>query len=678
MVQDRLFAVSPDPPKYTPYPLLPRGKDEALAWFPSVLQEAAESGLIGTDLEFNKSGPTILGISSDTRAVAVPWTNALAQQVIAATVVSKANLVGHSTIGAEKQQYEKALGIKTPTAIYDCSMIAHHLVNADFTKMAGKEEGEEAGSLGLMGLWTVASLYTDLPNWKDCRKTQCEGPCPYHAVFDYCAVDSWASLVSFREQTRQMREFGIPHSFYRDRIDLTDICVRMEQNGLRVDREWVKKLDEQSQAFKDTLFPYEIVNGKIQFNEVNPKSGKQVLKYCQESGISLDATTKGDIAKALEVAARKDGISAKDTRELVKSLEVSRADLSNQTDFLFRLYQFKDSGKGSKSWFDDKYFGEDGLIHPRFNSTGASTGRLSSSRPNMQNLGVRGWAQELKKAIIPPEDCDFLESDFSQLELRVVLYLAGMDMAAIGADAFTWLAANSNGLFTKAAANLGMSERDVAKSISHGADYMEGLQVLSPSQLSDKKIKSEVEYGARVVYQRKYLPHLSRDWDYRGGIVSFTGANLAERLFGDRTLPNRKRALEIVEDVYFKSFFGIREWQMKVLAQAESGYVQSPVGRRLRLYGTAEDDAKMAVAFFGQGVGADHVQSVMLRFDRELDVIPALNVHDSLVFPIQKGWSNEQAKDFIGLMQEETKLLPGFSAPGKIKRGPNYGEIKQI
>jgi hypothetical protein len=146
--------------------------------------------------------------------------------------------------------------------------------------------------------------------------------------------------------------------------------------------------------------------------------------------------------------------------------------------------------------------------------------------------------------------------------------LAGFDASKIGKDAFSWLAANSGGQFTKAAAALSMSERDVAKSISHGSNYCEGLQVLMPADLAKPHIQAEIQYGARAVYMKKYMPRLEKDWDYRGGIVSFTGANLAERLFGDRSLANRKKALEIVEGTYFNAFFAIREWQMSVLEMA--------------------------------------------------------------------------------------------------------------
>jgi DNA polymerase I-like protein with 3'-5' exonuclease and polymerase domains len=153
---------------------------------------------------------------------------------------------------------------------------------------------------------------------------------------------------------------------------------------------------------------------------------------------------------------------------------------------------------------------------------------------------------------------------------------------------------------------------------------------------------------------------------------------LSQSLFGDKTLANRKRALELQEQVYFGRLGQIRDWHKKVLAQAEQGYVRSVTGRYLSLYGRPDDNAKAAAAFHGQGTSADHVQAVMIRYKREKNVVANLQVHDSLVFSVPKTWDDTKVKEFIGLMQEPTWRLPGFMAPGKIKRGSTYGSMKAI
>ena len=670
-IQESLFA--PISTSYNPYPRLVSKVEDVR----EIMRRGAEEGKIGLDFEGQQDRPTIFGVACKDTAGSVRYDRELVSEIVELAEKSGATIVGHSTIGAEKQYIENALGKKTPVSMYGCSMIGHHLTNGHLTKMAGKQEEEDAGSLGLMGLSTVASIETDLPAWKFHRGIDCQGPCPTCRCFDYCSVDAWASLAAAYNQEAEMSSLGIPQSFYRDCLELTDICMEMEKTGLRIDRDWVKHMDKAGTDFKDTLFPFDLINKKPVYKEFNPKAAPQIIEYFGGLGITLKDSTKGEVAKVLEKVARKEGIAGETIKELCENLELA-PELSNGLDVLYRLYQFKDAGKGVKSWFDDKYYGKDGRIHPRFITTGSCTGRLSSSRPNFQNLGARGWAKELKKAVIPDEGMDFVESDWSQLELRIILYLAGFDVKQIPLDAFKWLVGQAPGAFDKAASLMAMSSRDVAKSISHGSDYLEGIQIKTGQELETARMQEEIRQGARVVYTKKNYPQLTRDWTFRGGYVTFTGANLAERIFGSKTLQNRRKAHEIVEDIYFKEFFAIREWQMRVLEQAETGLVKSPAGRVLKLYGSPEDDAKMAVAFFGQGVGADHSRSVMLWRKRLENKIPCLQIHDSLVEQIPKSFTDQQAKDYMKSMQEETPLLPGFICPGKVKRGKSYGHIELI
>jgi len=671
-VQQTLFQPN-DTAAYNPYPRIVRTDAEIR----EVIRRGAEEGKIGCDLEFNDNRPTIFGAACRDTAASVRWDDSLASHILEVAANSGAVIVGHSTIGAEKFQFEKKLGRKTDVSLYGCSMIGHHLINGDMTKLAGKEEGEEAGSLGLMGLGTVTALDTDLPHYKDCRGKYCSGPCPTHDVWGYNAIDAWASLEASYKQEAEMSRLGIPHAFYRDCIELTDITVDMERAGLRIDREWVKTMDKRGRDFKDELFPYELIGGKPEYKQFNPKSSQKIIEYCKEKGISLKDTTKGEIAKVLEKAAKKEGITGENIKTLCDALEQA-PEISENLDTLYRLYQYKNAGKGVKSWFDEKYYGKDGRIHPRFITTGTCTGRLSSSKPNFQNIGARGWAKELKKAIMPDEGMDFVESDWSQLELRIILYLAGYDVSAVGNDAFNWLVEKAGNAFDKASVMMAMPPRDVAKSVSHGASYLESLQIKTGAELETPRIKHEIEVGARIVYNRETFPQLTKDWTFRGGLVTFTGSNVAERIFGDKSLENRKKVLQIMEGIYFKQFFSIREWQMKVLEQAETGLVKSPSGRVLKLYGTPEDDAKMAVAFLGQGLGGDHARSVILQRKRLEGIIPVLTVHDSVVQQIPKEWSNAKAHQVMESMQKETPLLPGYVNPGKVKRGSNYGDIELI
>ncbi len=395
---------------------------------------------------------------------------------------------------------------------------------------------------------------------------------------------------------------GVPHHFYRELMELSEICDLMERQGLRINIPYINELDIQMEEAKDKIFEYETVGKNKVYHEFNPRSADQIIEWFKARGQSFKTTDIKYLQKVLEKKGQQ-----LEYGELGQYCEFLEENLDRQDEVtrnLYKLYTFKKSGKGTDAWFGEKY--RDGnFIHPRFIVTGTSSGRLASSRPNFTNIPTQGWAaievdgqeyNRIKAAVIPRhDDLDYLESDAAQLELRVVLYLAGVDATVAGDDAFTWLVKQDYEGFKKAASMWpGLNEnnfkdvRFVAKSMSHAANYMEGIEIYTAQDLETSYIKRQIKNGCIRLY---------RDWEYCGGTVGFTGSNLAMRFFGSRSEENRKKALTIQEDVYFHNFPMIRQWQQKVLAQIEArGYVQSPTGRFLRLYGTPRDNAKVGVA----------------------------------------------------------------------------------
>lgn len=650
----------------------------------SLLNELDE-GDPGIDFEFStlKSGqyrPTITGFCGRNRIAASRWDPNTTRLIVDYVMRTGKKLVGYSVIGAEKKVIKDTLGIDIPLEFWEDGMLRHYLMNQDFCKAPGKTEDDDVGALGFMNLWTAATMaIPDAYNWKNHRGKGCSGPCPMCQPFDYCGVDSWVGRRVNEHNRDQMRQWGVPEQLYRELLEVSWIAEEMQQKGIYVNRDYVQGLEKNFEATKEKLFP---LTEEGAYEHFNPRSGDQVLSWFQGRGIVLPSNDRKDVRKELEKHSERYGFKT------IEELEAAD-ELPLPLEMLYKLDQYKAAGKGLSPWFADRYFGADGLIHPRFIVIGTSTGRLSSAKPNFQNIPARGFGDFVRRAVQPRnETFDLLKADFSQLELRMCLYLAGVDPDIIGADAFLYLVDNTGDLMYKAAEFTDPTKykkdprkaaRNIAKTISHAGDYLEGFKVLYGNDLMKPRTKREIEYGALKVYHKKYMPHLSRNWEYRGGIVAFTGANLAERLFGDRSLENRKKALHIQEDIYFAKFPMLRDWHQKVLAEVESrGYVRSPVGRFLRLYGTPEDDAKMATAFLGQGVSADHVQGVMLRFWREQKAIAIMQVHDELVFEIPREWSNEQANKFMSIMTEPTWRLDGFKAACETKRGRNWLDTEQI
>lgn len=610
------------------------------------------SGDIGLDLEFSPRTkvPTILGLSNDRVCGAVRWDAATARATVDAALREGRQLYAHSMVEADKDILDTALGIKTPLAAWEDSMILHYLCNADFTQIDAKAQDEsDAGALGLMNLWTMASMYTDLPFWKDCLGTKCEGEiCWVHDQVGYCAVDAYAGLVGGQRLMGELKALRIPYQLYREVIELSECCHRMRETGIYVDRPFVQRLEAAADEIKLGLFPYEGEGRHRVFKEFNPKSPKEVQGWFKAHGVELDKTDKKYIFKTLEREARRAKVSV----EALLDGEVENP--AAALDALARLYQFKNAGKGLSAWFDDKYVDRGGFIHPRFIVVGTCTGRLSSAAPNFQNVPRVGFGAFVRAAIVPRDKGNvLLKVDFSQLELRKCLHAAGYDKA-LERDAFADLVVRSEGKFDKAAKMYNLTPRDIAKSVSHAGNYGEGFKLLTASDLASARTKKEIERGALLVF---------RDWEYCGGVVGFTGANLAKRLFGDEGWESRKKALEI-QEIYFATFPIIRQWQREVGEAAERGEIRSATGRYLRLHGDPAERFKQALATIGQGEGADHVQAMMLKFHREwpgADLI--LQVHDELVFEGPGETVGDWGRGVIEVMEGETWRLPGFRCP---------------
>ena len=669
-IERQLSFFNQDKPRFAPWPEIRRTPEG----FRKTLQEARAIGHVGLDLEFQGTHISIIGVASHKSCAACFYDPQLANETLDLGV----QLICHSGIESDWPLIQLATGRKVPLEKLEDSMFLHYLLGGDFCALPGKtEDDDEPGAIGLMNLWAMANLRMAVPNWKQCRGLGCLGPCPKHDPLGYCAMDSYAGLVGFLEMKNEAERMRLPWKLYRERMALGYVCSLMRQKGVYVDQLFIEQLNGEFEEKKQALFPSYIGKGgkrvftdpnpkqqdfieKPRLSPFNPNSPDQVLEYFSRGGIRLDQTQRSDIEKALIQTCKRTGT------EYEKSKGVLLFSVDEDTPGilcdLINLYQYKFSGKGLKAWFDPEKIDKDSLIHPRFIATGTGTKRLASNGPNFQNIPARGWGALVRRVIRARQsDYDILKSDKRQLELRMVLYDAGGPQPAD--DAFNWLVENAPefGVFPK--------PRDIAKSVSHAGDYLEGLKLIEPFELETRSVKMQINAGALKVFP---------DWEYKGCIVAFTGANLAERLFGDRSYENRKKALEI-QEVYFKRFHWIRDWHQKVSAEIEDrGYVRSASGSFLYLHGTPEEQMKVACAAKGQGQSAEHMEDIMLRYHRELGEEWTLQVHDEAVVEKPHSWSDKQCHEYMNLMAEETWRFPGFKCPVKTSRGPNWGQCEEI
>ena len=239
---------------------------------------------------------------------------------------------------------------------------------------------------------------------------------------------------------------------------------------------------------------------------------------------------------------------------------------------------------------------KDGRVHTTFNQALTSTGRLSSSNPNLQNIPVRTEeGREIRKAFVAGEEgWVMMSADYSQIELRLMAHLSGdahlVDAFRHGLDVHAATAAK---IFRIPLEEVTSDQRRIAKTANFGIMY---------------------------------------------GISSF---GLAERLRCPRS-----EAKQIIDD-YFASFPAIRGFIDATVAQArERGYVETLFGRRRYIADISAGNAALralaernAVNAPIQGTAADIIKLAMIAVDRRLREggfrsRMVLQIHDELLLEV--------------------------------------------
>jgi DNA polymerase I len=398
---------------------------------------------------------------------------------------------------------------------------------------------------------------------------------PLAEAAGYCAADSETVLrlrVAFRVELEDHQLLPLLETI---EVPLIAVLVDMEWHGVRIDLE---RLAEISRAFARELAELERTIYRTAGAEFNINSTPQLRHVLFEKHqLPVLKKTKTGASTDYEVLEQLAAMGHEVPRLLIEYRELSKL----KSTYVDALPTFLNPATGR--------------IHTSFNQTGAATGRLSSSEPNLQNIPVRTARGELiRRAFVAPPGAVLLTADYSQIELRLLAHLSG-DPAFVqafeqGGDIHRQTAAI---IFGVAQDQVTPEMRARAKTINFGTIYGQGPFALS-RQL---------------------------------GIT-------------------QDEAKEFITQ-YFTRFAGVRAWLDGTVAEARTrGYVETLFGRRR--YIPELKDRNFNIRAFGertatnsplQGSAADLIKIAMIRIAAALReggfaARMILQVHDELVFEV--------------------------------------------
>ena len=431
---------------------------------------------------------------------------------------------------------------------------------------------------------------------------------------DYAAEDADITLRLYNALTPLLKEKPVQQKLLEDlEYPLVHVLSRVEQNGAKIDK---KKLTNHSKELSEKIDELSSSAFKVAGEEFNLDSPKQLLEILYEKlGLPvLKKTPKGQPSTNEDTLQR----------------------LSEEYELPKIILQYRTLAK-LKSTYTDSLINIENpktkRIHTSYQQAITSTGRLSSTEPNLQNIPIKtAEGRRIREAFVPEKGNILISADYSQIELRI--------MAHLSEDKNLTYAFNNN--------------VDVHSSTAAEVFGVSIENVSQDQRRSAKAINFGLMYGMSAFGLTRQL-----------GI-------------------SRGEAQEYL-DTYFARYTGVRNYMNNIKAKAkEDKFVETIMGRRLYLNeinaanGLRRQAAERAAINAPlQGSAADIIKKAMLDIDQLLlnelqEVKMIMQVHDELVFECPKDLADSVMNKMKDIMEKTVKLKIPLIADAAI--GNNWNE----
>ena len=404
------------------------------------------------------------------------------------------------------------------------------------------------------------------------------------------AIDRLADILWKELDARDERDL-----YERFELPLLPVLARMELAGILIDRDYLEGMGEE---LRQELASLETTIHDLAGEPFNVNSTDQLRQVLFEK-LELPVQKKTSTGKPSTDASVLEKLDHPIVEALLRYRELEKL----------------------RGTYVDGYLpliGDDGRIHTRFNQMAATTGRLSSDRPNLQNIPVRSeTGRTVRRAFVAEPGCHFVVADYSQIELRVLAHMSG-DQGLL--DAFN---ATDQDIHTATAARVwGVPIEEVQPEMRRRA----------------KMINFGLLYGMEAF-----------------GLASRLGIS-------------REEASHHIE-AYFEQFPDVQAFMQGVVTDARNhGYTTTLFGRRRYLPELKSDNfrirqmgERMALNAPVQGTAADIIKAAMIRLDAELRMREAasrllLQIHDELVLEVTPDEEDEVVPLTVDVMESVAEL----------------------
>ncbi len=425
------------------------------------------------------------------------------------------------------------------------------------------------------------------------------------AALEYSGEDADVAYLLSEALLKKLEEDGFGRLFHEVEIPLIEVLADMEITGVKIDTDFLKAMSMELKEKIDFIMEDIFAVAGEEFNINSPKQLSVVL--FEKLGLPAVKKTKTGFSTNNEV--------------LVK--------LAEKHELPAKILEYRSIAKLKSTYIDSlpaMVNSVTGRVHTSFNQAVTSTGRLSSSNPNLQNIPVKtDLGKRIREAFVPEEGAVIISADYSQVELRIMAHLSGdkvlLDSFAKGEDIHQRTAAEVFGIFPPMVTP---RMRREAKVINFGIIYGMGAFSLS----------KELNITPKVA--RAYI------------------------------------------DGYFQKYQGVREFLDSTIASArEKGYVKTIMGRRCYVPDINSSNAnqrqfaeRIAINAPIQGSAADIIKVAMIRIrnrvnEEKLKSKMIIQVHDELVFEAPKNELSVMKK----LVTEEMEGVVELSTPLKVDVG---------